>query len=99
MSVQDKRAIVDKIFGFHILNQMRDALKEEQKRIKENLDSLSGQIISIQKSIDKSNSEMDSLLLKIQEESRDQLDTLNESLEAFKKLQEHHGKKIDEFKA
>ena len=98
MSVQDKRAIVDKIFGFHILNQMRDALKEEQKRIKENLDSLSGQIISIQKSIDKSNSEMDSLLLKIQEESRDQLDTLNESLEAFKKLQEHHGKKIDEFK-
>ena len=98
MSVQDKRAIVDKIFGFHILNQMRDALKEEQKRIKENLDSLSGQIISIQKSIDKSNSEMDSLLLKIQEESRDQLDTLNESLEAFEKLQEHHGKKIDEFK-
>lgn len=98
MSVQDKRAIVDKIFGFHILNQMRDALKEEQKRIKENLDSLSGQIISIQKSIDKSNSEMDSLLLKIQEESRDQLDTLNESLESFKKLQEHHGKKIDEFK-
>jgi DNA repair exonuclease SbcCD ATPase subunit len=98
MSVQDKRAIVDKIFGFHILNQMRDALKEEQKRIKENLDSLSGQIISIQKSIDKSNSEMDSLLLKIQEESRDQLDTLNESLEAFKKLQGHHGKKIDEFK-
>ena len=98
MSVQDKRAIVDKIFGFHILNQMRDALKEEQKRIKENLDSLNGQIISIQKSIDKSNSEMDSLLLKIQEESRDQLDTLNESLEAFEKLQEHHGKKIDEFK-
>ena len=98
MSVQDKRAIVDKIFGFHILNQMRDALKEEQKRIKENLDSLNGQIISIQKSIDKSNSEMDSLLLKIQEESRDQRDTLNESLESFKKLQEHHGKKIDEFK-
>ena len=98
MSVQDKRAIVDKIFGFHILNQMRDALKEEQKRIKENLDSLGGQILSIQKSIDKSNSEMDSLLLKIQEESRDQLDGLNESLEAFKKLQDHHGKKIDEFK-
>jgi DNA repair exonuclease SbcCD ATPase subunit len=98
MSVQDKRAIVDKIFGFHILNQMRDALKEEQKRIKENLDSLSGQMLSIQKSIDKSNSEMESLLQKIQDESKDQLDSLNDSLNSFKKLQEHHSQKIDEFK-
>jgi DNA repair exonuclease SbcCD ATPase subunit len=98
MSVQDKRAIVDKIFGFHILNQMRDALKEEQKRIKENLDSLSGQMLSIQKSIDKSNSEMESLLQKIQDESKDQLDSLNDSLNSFKKLQEHHSQKIEEFK-
>jgi DNA repair exonuclease SbcCD ATPase subunit len=47
MSVQDKRAIVDKIFGFHILNQMRDALKEESKKIKESMDNLSGQMTSI----------------------------------------------------
>jgi DNA repair exonuclease SbcCD ATPase subunit len=98
MSVQDKRAIVDKIFGFHILNQMRDVLKDEQKRIKENLDSLSGQILSIQKSIEKSNLEMESLLQKIHDDSKDQLDNLNDSLNSFKNLQELHGKKIEEFK-
>lgn len=98
MSVQDKRAIVDKIFGFHILNQMRDALKDEQKRIKESLDSLSGQILSIQKSVEKSNLEMESLLQKIHDDSKDQLDDLNDSLNSFKNLQILHGQKIDEFK-
>jgi len=51
MSPQDKRAIIDKIFGFHILNQMRDILKGETKRIKEALDVLSGKLSSTENSI------------------------------------------------
>ena len=50
MSPQDKRAIVDKIFGFHILNQMREALKSEVRRIKESLDILSGKFQSTENS-------------------------------------------------
>jgi|694.fasta_scaffold06392_16 DNA repair exonuclease SbcCD ATPase subunit len=98
MSVQDKRAIVDKIFGFHILNQMRDALKEESKKIKESMDNLSGQMISIKNSIEKSHYEMESLASEIEEKSKERLGSLNESLEAFIKLQEIHSQKITDFK-
>lgn len=98
MSVQDKRAIVDKIFGFHILNQMRDALKEETKKIKESMDNLSGQMTSIKNSIGKSHSEMESLVSEIEEKSKERLGSLNESLEAFIKLQGIHSQKISNFK-
>jgi len=98
MSVQDKRAIVDKIFGFHILNQMRDALKEESKKIKESMDNLSGQMTSIKNSIEKSHSEMEFLVSEIEEKSKERLGSLNESLEAFINLQEMHSQKITDFK-
>ena len=98
MSVQDKRAIVDKIFGFHILNQMRDALKDESKKIKESMDNLSGQMTSIKNSIEKSHSEMEFLASEIEEKSKERLGSLNESLEAFIKLQEIHSQKISDFK-
>lgn len=98
MSPQDKRAIVDKIFGFHILNQMREALKGETKRIKESLDVLSGKLQSIEKSIEKSDSEMETLLSVIEQETKDELETLNENLEKFRTIQSLHSEKISEFK-
>ena len=98
MSPQDKRAIVDKIFGFHILNQMREALKGEVKRIKESLDILSGKLSSTESSIDKSQEEMDSLLEIIEQEVKDELESLNESLEKFKNIQTIHSERISEFK-
>lgn len=98
MSPQDKRAIVDKIFGFHILNQMREVLKSEVRRIKESLDILSGKFQSTENSIDKSQEEMDSLLAIIEQEVKDELGTLNESLAKFKNIQKIHSAKITEFK-
>jgi DNA repair exonuclease SbcCD ATPase subunit len=98
MSPQDKRAIVDKIFGFHILNQMREALKSEVRRIKESLDILSGKLQSTENSIDKSQEEMDLLLDIIEQEVKDELVTLNESLGKFKNIQKMHSSKITEFK-
>ena len=98
MSPQDKRAIVDKIFGFHILNQMREVLKSEVRRIKESLDILSGKFQSTENSIDKSQEEMDSLLAIIEQEVKDELGTLNESLNKFKNIQKIHSAKITEFK-
>ncbi len=98
MSAEDKRKIVDKIFGFHILNQMREALKSETKRIKESLDVLSGKLQSAEKSIEKSESEMDSLLSTIEQETKDELETLNISLSEFRKIQSLHSEKISEFK-
>jgi DNA repair exonuclease SbcCD ATPase subunit len=98
MSPQDKRAIVDKIFGFHILNQMREALKGEVKRIKESLDILSGKLQSTENSMDKSQNEMDSLLETIEQEVKDELESLNESLDKFREVQRIHSSKISDFK-
>jgi DNA repair exonuclease SbcCD ATPase subunit len=98
MSPQDKRAIVDKIFGFHILNQMREALKGESRKIKEKLDELKGSLSSTERSIEKSNSEMELLLNTIEQESKDQLDQLKESLEKFKDLKDIHSGKIEDFR-
>ena len=98
MSPQDKRAIVDKIFGFQILNRMRDTLKEESKKIRDRLDVISGNLESMNNSITKSNKEMDSLLTEIEEEAKQEINNLNEELNKFKTLQSIHSKHIEDFK-
>lgn len=98
MSPQDKRAIVDKIFGFQILNRMRDFLKDESKKIKDRLEIISGNLESINNSIVKSNKEMDSLLDEIESETKEEINNLNEDLNKFKNLQEIHKSHIENFK-
>ena len=98
MSPQDKRAIVDKIFGFHILNQMRETLKSETKRIKESLDNLAGNIAATVKGLERSNKEMEDLLAEVEKESGEESAKLNETLESLKKLKALHSIKVDEFK-
>jgi DNA repair exonuclease SbcCD ATPase subunit len=97
MSPQDKRAIVDKIFGFQILNQMREVLKSETKRIKEALNVSSAKILTLENNLLKSNNEMTGLLELIKEEAKDKLEMLNESLEKFQEIQTLHKAKMQEF--
>jgi len=73
-------------------------LKGETKRIKETLDVLSGKLQSAEKSIEKSEAEMTSLLSTIEQETKDELATLNENLEKFRTIQSLHSEKISEFK-
>ena len=98
MSPQDKRAIVDKIFGFHILNQMREALKNEIKKIKSNLEVLNGKIQTTETSISRSSEEMESLLGIIESEAASKIQSLNESLEKFREVQKIHSTKVSDFK-
>lgn len=98
MSPQDKRAIIDKIFGFNILNQMRELLKGEIKKIKESLDTLSGSLSATELTINKSTEEMENLLEQMNEDIKNQSIELNKSLESFQKLQTLHSGKVDAFK-
>ena len=99
MSPQDKRAIIDKIFGFNILNQMRELLKSEIKRIKESLDILSGSLATTESTINRSTEEMESLLNQMDENIKNEMAELNKSLASFQKLQTLHSVKVDAFKA
>ncbi len=98
MSPQDKRAIVDKIFGFHILNQMREVLKGESKKIKDDLVVIQGKISTIDNSISESNKEMESLIEEIDKQSKEKIEDLNVLLSKFIDLQKIHNTRVTEFK-
>jgi DNA repair exonuclease SbcCD ATPase subunit len=98
MTPSDKRAIVDKIFGFHILNQMRDLLKNETKKVKQLLENSIGRISSLETSIQASQDEMNALSDEIIQESKDKVELLQQSLIKFESLREHHNQQIVKFK-
>jgi DNA repair exonuclease SbcCD ATPase subunit len=98
MSSQDKRSIIDKIFGFHVLNQMRDLLKDENRKIKETLENLSGRLSSLESTIESSLNEMESLANQIEEESTTKKEELQKSLETFEGLQVIHSQRTEEFR-
>lgn len=98
MIPQDKRGIIDKIFGFHILNQMREILKSETRKIKEVLDNLTGKLHSLDGSIKNSVSEMNNLINEIEEESVALIDDLTGKIATFENLQKMHSQKGEEFR-
>lgn len=69
MSNFDKKAIIDKIFGLQILNQMREIVKQQSKRLKEGIDNLTASINAFQKSLESSKEEFDRLEEELKQDS------------------------------
>ena len=99
MSTADKKLIIDKIFGFYILNEMRDILKEEGKTIKSSIDRLSGEIFATGRSIAASQKELEELQQKILENSGSEIESSNEQLENYKELLKLHSDKLKDFRS
>jgi len=51
MSTGDKRNIVDRLFGFTLINSMKDQIKSERKEIKENLKTITDELSILEESI------------------------------------------------
>jgi len=98
MSSQDKRSIIDKIFGFHVLNQMRDLLKDENRKIRDVMENLSGRLSSVESTIQNSLNEMENLASQIEQESTSKKEELQKSLQTFEGLQTIHNQKTEEFR-
>ncbi len=98
MSPSDKRSIVDKIFGFHILNQMRDVLKTESRKLRQVIDTTIGKISSLESSIQNSLDEMEALSDEIKDENDKKITDLRASLAKFTTLREYHKELVGEFK-
>jgi len=90
MSSFDKKAIIDKIFGLHILNQMREVLKYQTKKLKENVDDISTSISAFTKSLEASKREMEDLENRIKESSSEKKTTLLEEKTLYEKLLQKH---------
>lgn len=98
MSPSDKKLIIDKIFGFYILNEMRDILKEESKAIKSSIERLSGEIFATGRSISNSQKELEELQKKLVENSGEEIQNAEDQLENYKGLLEMHKEKLKSFK-
>jgi len=98
MSTSDKKQIIDKIFGFHILNEMRDVLKEESKNVKSQIEQLTGEILATGKSITNSQRELDELQKKLVENAGQEIEETKETLENYKELLKIHVEKLKTFK-
>lgn len=87
MSNQDKKQIIDRMFGFSILNDMQRQIKEERRDIKFDIDSFDAELNQILDSIASVRGKLNTLLeesksankSKIQE-LKDQLVTLHETV-------------------
>lgn len=87
MSNQDKKQIIDKMFGFSILNDMQKQIKEERRDIKYDIDSYDAELNQIMDSIASVRGKLNTLLeesatanaSKI-EELKSQLLSLNETV-------------------
>ena len=97
MSPADKKSIIDKIFGFYVINEMRDLLKEESKSIKENMARLSGEIDGLTRTLSRTQEELQSLSEKIKEDSKDKIGDLEDKISKFSSLLEIHKEKVKEF--
>jgi DNA repair exonuclease SbcCD ATPase subunit len=98
MSSADKKLIIDKIFGFYILNEMRDILKEETKNIKSSIDRLSGEIQATGKSIFNSQKELEDLQKRLVENAGGEIDKTQEQLDDYTDLLKIHTEKLKSFK-
>ena len=97
MSTKDKKSIIDKIFGFYVINEMRDLLKNETKTIKETMIRLNAEIDSLGKTLNKTQDELEYLSEKIKQDSVNKIDDLEERISKFTSLYKIHNEKLREF--
>jgi len=98
MAPADKRSILDKIFGFNVLNQMKEILKSELRKLKGDLDILSGKQLSMESSMENTQKEIEKVLEAIQTQTQQKDEELEKSLQTFQDLKKIHDQKISEFR-
>ena len=86
MSPGDKRNIVDRLFGFTVINQMKEKITKERKGIKDQLKTINDELNIIEESIESINSKIENLAknkeedrVKLAKEYRDKIIELIES--------------------
>lgn len=90
MSAKDKRLLIDRIFAFQIITEMKETLTKLQTQIKRDIDQLDAQLMSSSRSYDNSLLEVEALTKKLEENNSEQIILLQGQLEKFTQLLTHH---------
>ena len=80
MSNQDKKQIIDKMFGFSILNEMQMSIKTERRTTKLDIDSYESELNQIIDSIGSVRGRLNTLLEESQQKNNSKIDELKENL-------------------
>lgn len=80
MSNMDKKQIIDKMFGFSILNDMQRQIKEERKQVKMDIDSYESELTQIMDSIASVKGKLNTLLEESNQKNADKIDELKGGL-------------------
>ena len=83
MSPADKKQIIDKMFGFSILNDMSRMIKEERKNIKTDIDSYEAELRQIDESIVQVKMKLNQLQADSDEKSKGEIEKLKNRLIKF----------------
>jgi len=83
MNGADKRQIIDRMFGFSILNDMQRTIKEERKSVKMDIDNYESELNQIMESIKSVRHKLNTLLEESSEKNASKIKELKESLVAL----------------
>lgn len=99
MNAKDKRLLIDRIFAFQIITEMKETLTKLQTQVKRDIDQLDAQLLSSSRSYENSLVEVDLLTKKLEENNSEQILLLQGQLDKFTALLTHHQKMLTEFLA
>ena len=92
MSNNDKKQIIDRLFGFSILNDMAKSIKEERRNLKVDLDSFDRELKQINENMTSVQMKLNQLLAESKTKNKEKIKELKEKLIQFddnkKKLEE-----------
>lgn len=101
MTPKDKRNIIDKLFGFSIINEMFERVRSLRKDLSENLDSVKSELRSITESIETTANKLNELEKISTSKSKERIKELKNNLvklnEDKKKLSDAKDKLIDQY--
>lgn len=80
MNNSDKKQIIDKMFGFSVLNEMQQKIKEERRNIKLEISSYDSELSQIMESIQSVRSKLNTLLEESSQKNKERIKQLKEEL-------------------
>ena len=80
MSTYDKKRIIDRMFGFSILNDMQNSLKEERKHIRSDIEAYDAELNQINENVMSVNSKLNELTDESKEKNKEKILELKNSL-------------------
>jgi DNA repair exonuclease SbcCD ATPase subunit len=95
MSRGDKRNIVDRLFGFTVINAMRESIREKRKEVRQNIQTLYDELNILEESIDSINDKIE--ILK-KEKRVDQSKLIQEYQDKLATIEEKHADTTEKLK-